>query len=560
VDVDTVIAGGRVLSQDPSIAGATAVAVSGSRIAAVGDDASILAMATAGTGRIDARGGTIMPGIHDAHLHPISGGRQLGAATLDYERLDRDGFLERIAGLLARTAGEEPDGWLRVSLWDATSMSALPERRDLDGLSTGRPILVVASDAHIALANSRALKLAGIDRETPAPPSGEIRRDPGGEPTGILLDAAINLVAGLAPAPTPEQDADALGAGYAEMARAGITSCLHAEADETELRALSLLAGRGPLPVRTHAAVRIDAEDFGDPAEMLAHAEGLKEAYERPGIAIDNIKMFFDGVIEHPTQTAALLEPYLVDRGAAGEPRWVPGESRGPTYWPREAALPAIAAADAAGWQVHVHAIGDRATRDALDCFEAARARNGAGDNRHTIAHLELVDPGDLPRFAELGVLANMQMQWAERDPYTVDALQDHLGPERHRNVYPAGGLLAAGATLCGGSDWPVDPLLPFRQIEKAVTRTADGAYGGYPGMLHAEQRIPLDASIAMHTRNSAFQLHQEGETGRLAPGMEADLLLADRDLGSVPAAEIASARSRLTMKAGAVVHRDPDL
>jgi predicted amidohydrolase YtcJ len=235
-------------------------------------------------------------------------------------------------------------------------------------------------------------------------------------------------------------------------------------------------------------------------------------------VTIRTVKMFFDGVIEHPTQTAA-LEPYRVNKGTERNPRWVPGKSRGPTYFRQRVADQAIAALDAAGWQVHVHAIGDRAVRSALDAFEAARKRGGNTDNRHTITHLELIDPSDFRRFGRLGVLASMQLHWAERDSYTVDALAPYIGRRRWRWVYPAGSLARAGATLCGGSDWPVDPLLPFRQIEIAVNRTADEVYEGYPKPLWRKEGLTLRASIAMHTRHSAFQLHQSQTTGRIREG-----------------------------------------
>ncbi len=289
---------------------------------------------------------------------------------------------------------------------------------------------------------------------------------------------------------------------------------------------------------------------------MLARAESLRTSYGRPGIAIDNLKMFFDGVIEYPTQTAALLKPYLVNKGTKEDPRWAPGDDRGPTYWKPAAANAAITAADAAGWQVHVHAIGDRAARSALDGFEASRSTNGATDRRHTITHLELVDPKDFPRFKELGVLASMQMQWAERDSYTVDRLRDYLGPKRYRNVYPSGSLQRAGATLCGGSDWPVDPLLPFRQIEMAVNRTADEVYAGYPEPLFGGQGISLKQSLEMHTRNGAFQLHQDNLSGRIVPGLAADLVVVGGDLMELPLKKVSKGKSLLTMVDGRVVHR----
>lgn len=553
---EIVIVGGRVLSLDPSVRSATAVAVARGRLIAVGSDAEVRAMVTPATEVIDARGATVMPGIHDAHAHPFAGGQLLTAPTLNYAILDLEQFVNRIGRLLARSSEREPDGWLDVSLWDATAMDELPTKSDLDRLPTRRPVLVTSLDGHIALANSRALELAGIEASTDDPPGGEIRRGHGREPTGILLDNAIGLVSRLIPSATTEENADAIAAGYEVMARSGVTTCLHAAADEKELAALAALADRGPLSLRPHVAIQIEAEEAQDPEAMLARVEALRSSHGRPGIAIDNLKMFFDGVIEYPTQTAALLRPYRINRGSRGDPDWVAGTDRGPTYWPPSAARAAITAADAAGWQVHAHAIGDRAARGALDGFEAALEANGRSDRRHTIAHLELVDPADFPRFAKLGVMANMQLQWAERDSYTVDRLRDYLGPKRYRHVYPSGSLRSAGALLCGGSDWPVDPLFPFRQIEMAVNRTADEVYAGGSKPLFAAQGISLRASVAMHARNSAFQLHQEGLSGRLVPDLAADLVVLDADLLELPLEKVSKVQPRLTMVGGRVVHR----
>jgi predicted amidohydrolase YtcJ len=289
---------------------------------------------------------------------------------------------------------------------------------------------------------------------------------------------------------------------------------------------------------------------------MLAMVDELRAAHLRSGVTIRTVKMFFDGVIEHPTQTAALLEPYLVNRGTKRNPRWVPGKSRGPTYFKQAVANRAVAALDGAGWQVHVHAIGDRAVRSALDAFEHARRRNGRNDHRHTIAHLELVDPDDFPRFERLGVLASMQLHWAERDSYTVDSLRPYVGKRRWRHVYPARSLARAGAMLCGGSDWPVDPLLPFRQIEIAVNRTSDEVSEGHRKPLWRQEGLTLRGSLAMHTRNSAFQLHQEQTTGRIEPGFAADLIVLDRDVLETPLRHVSKTSVELTMVGGRVVHR----
>jgi len=553
---DLIIRNGSVITVDASMPAARAVAIAGGQIVAVGADGDVLDWQGPETETIDAGGATVMPGIHDGHSHPFAGGQLLTAPSLNYAVLDIRRFLKRIGKMLAKSQDQEPDGWLSVSLWDASAMKKMPSRHDLDKLDTRRPIFVFAIDGHIALANSRALEIAGIDAKTKDPPGGEIVRDKRGRPTGILLDNAAYLVYSLIPPPTPEEDADALAAGYGVMARMGITSCLHASVDEIELKALAALADRGELPLRPHVALLVEAEEARDPAAMLERVAELRATYSRPGLEIDNLKLFFDGVIEYPTQTAALLEPYRVNKGTKRDPRWVMGKDRGPTYWPPKVARKAIAAADAAGWQVHVHAINDRAVRTALDSFEAAMAANGSTDNRHTITHLELVDPADFGRFAELGVLASMQMQWAERDSYTIDRLKGYLGKRRHRYVYPSGSLKKAGATLCGGSDWPVDPLLPMRQLEMAVNRTADEVYPGYPKALRKSEGISLPASIAMHTRNSAYQLHQEALSGRLRPGLAADIVVLDRDVLGVPLTKVSKATSRLTMVGGRITHR----
>lgn len=551
---DLVLRNGRV----HTLAGARqqAVAIADGRIAYVGSNAGADALAGAGTEVIDLGGRMVMPGIHDGHMHPLSGGLVLTAPTLNYRQLNLKEFVAAIRKLLARTSEEEPDGWLSVDLWDATAMDKLPTKEDLDKLETSRPIIVFALDGHIALANSRALAIGGVDASTPDPPGGEIRRGPNGEPTGILLDNAIGLVADKVPPLTTEQNARALAAAYAQMAKQGITSYLEASGGEEELAAMALLSDQGALTVRPSVAVYGDSELATDPAALLAHVEQMRATYGRPDVTIGTVKLFFDGVIEYPTQTAALLKPYRVNKGTKRDPKFVPGKSRGPTYFPPRVAKAAIAALDAAGWQVHVHAIGDRAVRSALDAFEHARDVNGPADNRHTITHLELVNPKDFARFAKLGVLASMQLHWAERDSYTVDRLKPYVGTKRWRNTYPAGSLHRAGATLCGGSDWPVDPLLPFRQIEMGVNRTADEVYVGDPEPLFAHEGLKLHESIVMHTRNSAFQLHQEGTSGRIVEGLAADLAVLDRDLLRVPLKRVSKTKVELTLLGGRVVHR----
>jgi predicted amidohydrolase YtcJ len=557
---DLVLRHGFVWTLDYRLPAATAVAVRGDEIVYVGSDGGVKQHIGSGTEVVDLHGRMVMPGIHDGHIHPLSGGRALTAASLNYAQLNLAEFLDAIAGFLADTVEDEPDTWLRVGQWDAIAMRNLPDRHDLDGLDTARPIIVHSLDGHIALVNSRGLELANVTASTPDPSDGQIERDQQGEPTGILYDGAIGLVSSVVPPPTLQQNARALAAAFALMNRLGITTYLDAAADPEDLGAVAALSDEGSLTIRPHVALYVAPETMQDRAAMLAHLQELRATYGRPDIAMNTVKLFFDGVIEYPTQTAAMLEPYRVNAGTEDDPHWVPGDSNGPTYFPPELANPGVAALDAAGWQVHIHAIGDRAVRSALDAIEFARSANGDLDHRHTLAHIEAIDDDDYARFAELGALPNMQMQWAERDSYTVKRLKPYIGRPRWERLYAAGSLEAAGARLCGGSDWPVDPLLPFRQIEMAVNRTADEIYRGDDEPLNPEQSISLRSSIAMHTLHSAYQLHQEDLTGQLRVGYRADLVVIDRNLFEVDLTDVSTTNVLMTLVDGAVVHRSRDL
>jgi predicted amidohydrolase YtcJ len=553
----TVFRGGPVLTWDGS--GATAVAVRDGVIVYVGNDAGAAGFISSTSEVVDLGGRLLMPGIHDAHMHPLSAGRGLAQCSLDYEPLTLDQMRDRITKCLKRSAAEEPDGWLRVRYWDYQAIQppgTVPTKHDLDVLDTARPIIVNSLDGHSALANSRALELAGITAATPDPPDGHIVRDANGEPTGLLQDEAIGLVASVIPPPTVTEDARALRAAIKRMNRVGITSFMDASSDEADLGAAANLRDAGHLTARAQMALYVSSTDLEDPPTLIANLQALRTRYVGGHLQAPTVKMFFDGVIEYPTQTAALLKPYRVNTGTEDHPRWEPGDSRGPTYFEPEIANPGVTALDAAGWQVHVHAIGDRAVRTALDAFEHAGAQNGATDGRHTIAHVELAHPDDLPRFGELGVLACMQLQWAELDSYTVDYLKPYIGAKRWRYLYPSGTIAGQGGTVTGGSDWPVDPLYPFRQIEMAVNRTGDEIYPSYPGPLHAEEKLRRRQSIRMHTQGSAYQLHQETQTGSIAEGMLADVIVVDRDIQEVPLKDVSTTEVLMTMVGGDVVHR----
>lgn len=545
----TVIRGGRVYTGVKGrIAQAIAIGADG-RILATGTNAAIKRYVGAGTEIIDAGGATVMAGIHDGHVHPPYAGLSSLNPSLGNAELTLAELQAALQSFLDATVDQEPDGWLVVSDWNpvAAPSDALPATKAyLDALATARPMALRGSDGHNLWCNSRALALAGIDASTPDPDGGEIVHDANGDPTGILKDAASGLVLDLVPPASEADQLEAIAGAFALMAANGITSCMDAYVEPWGLDVYAALAGMGALHQRVQPALLVPDDLLADPAGAVAWAAGLADAYEGiPNVRLGTVKVFMDGVMEYPAQTAALLEPYL---DADGQPT----DHYGSLYIDAATMGGLATAYDAAGWQVHAHAIGDAAVRTALDGYETARRTNGPSDNRHSIAHLQLVHPEDYGRFAKLKVIPDMQLQWAIRDVWTLDALEPFIGPERHERLYPAHSLLAAGARLAGGSDWPVDWLIPFNQIETAVDRI--GFYGSVYGdgqPLNADEGIPLGASLDMHTRGTAYQLHQEKLTGTLEPGKQADLVVLDRDITAIPVSEIYGTQVQLTMLGG---------
>lgn len=520
----TVILGGRVFSGRLGDAGHTAVAIGrDGTILEVGSNAVVRRLIGTGTEVVGAAGGTIMAGIHDGHTHPLGAALASLNPSLRNAETTIPELQTAVQAMLDATKEREPDGWLNVTDWNPVGLrpaGTVADRSILDALSTSRPIALQGSDFHNMLVNSRALAVAGIDKTTPNPSGGEIVRDGAGNPTGLLKDSAQQLVRSKIPGPT---DAEAQAA-YADMAAFllanGITSFLDAATDEDSLKTYRRLIAAGSLRQHVTPALLIESELAARPAKAAAYLADLRSRYGGvPHLHLTTAKVFLDGVMEYPAQTAAMLTPYLDEDGK-------PTDNYGDLYVSRKAFGKLVTELDRKEWQVHSHAIGDRAVRVALDGCAQARTANGDRGLRHTITHLELVHPSDYGRFAELGVIASMQLQWALRNAFTLGSLQPYIGPERFRRLYPAASLARAGAVLAGGSDWPVDPLRPFTQISTAVDRT--GPDGGRP--LGLDEALTRAQSLRMHTQGSAFQLHSR-QSGTLAPGKRADLIVLDRDL-----------------------------
>lgn len=521
------------------------------RILATGSDAALRRYVGRDTDTVDACGNTVMSGIHDGHVHPLGAGDRSLRPSLEGAETTRDELLAILTGFLADTGGAaaEPDRWLVVEDWNPVGLlptGSVPHHAVLDALATRRPVILVGGDGHNLWANRRALDVAGITAATPDPVGGRIVKGADGQPTGVLKDDAQDLVKRHVPEPSRAELVAACAEVLGLAAASGVTTMMDALAGRHELGLYRELAGSGRLPQRIVPAIRLDAAQAKDPAAALAYARGLRREFEGvPGLRFGMVKVFLDGVIEYPAQTAALLAPYL---DGAGKPT----ANRGELYTSAADYGRLTAAFNSAGWQMHAHGLGDRAVRTALDGYAYARRVTGLRDPRNAVAHLQLVDPADLRRFAQLGVAACMQLQWAAEDTWTMEALLPYIGPRRHRWMYPARSLEKAGARLSGGSDWPVDALQVWNQLRTAVDR--QGAHGSGP--LYRElEGLGRSSVLRMHTSGTAWQLRQEGLTGTVEQGRAADLVVLDRDVTRCPVADISGTRVRMTLVGGRVVH-----
>jgi predicted amidohydrolase YtcJ len=542
VSPDLVLLHGRIHTVDPNHRVVQAMAVRGRTIVAVGGDHEIGALVGPQTRIVDLGGRVVLPGLIDAHTHPAEGAQDVGKCDLH----DRMTTPEALKMEVAHCLAAEPPGrgqWFEVVNVNASQLTLT--RRQLDEMLADSPLLLEDTSGHTVFANSAALKAAHLGAHTRDPSGGRIERNADGEPSGTLRDAAIQIVLDAKPVPGIAFEASRLDQVLSAMRAVGITSVQDANVDEHDMELYKKLYDEHRLAMRVRGTFGLKNTDR--PAEaLIGEAIRFRKrwAIDPDYLRADAVKIFADGVIEYPARTAALLEPYLDEAGR-------PTHDRGPTYYSQPHLNQVVAAADAAGFTVHVHAIGDRAVRSALDAFAYARQYNGTRDNRGQIAHLELVGPEDFPRFKELGVIANFQLLWAERDSYIVEATLPYLGAERARYLYPARSLLDAGARIAGGSDWDVSSFDPFEAMEHAITRCE--SRGRAP--LLPEQSIPLQVVVDAYTINAAFALKQERTTGSLELGKRADFVVLDRDIFTLDPFDLHSTRVLLTYLDGRQVY-----
>ena len=543
---ELVITNARIHTQDAAHHIVGALAVRGTTILATGSDADMRALAGPGTRIVDVGGRVVLPGLIDAHTHPAQSAQDLDKCDLHDGELGAAGVKAAVAHCMqARRIGR--DEWLEVVQVNASNL--ILSRADLDTMRSGGPLVLESADGHSGWGNSAALAAAHIDRNSRDPRGGRIERDRQGEPTGTLRDAAEERLLAAIPETPIAVQAERLRRAFALMSAIGLTSVQDAAVGDPEMSLYKYLYDRHRLRMRVRGCFYLT--DLGAPAdEVVAAATAFRDKWllDPQWLRADAVKIFADGVIEYPTQTAALLSPYLDGAGHRTS-------NTGPSYFQQDALNRIVAAIDAAGMSVHVHAIGDRAVRQSLDAFAYARARGVGSHNRDQIAHLELVDPADFARFRALDVIANFQLQWATFDPaYIGTATLPYLGAERSRYLYPARALLEAGALIAGGSDWGVSTFNPFEAMEHAVTRSL--GRGARP--LLPEQSLPLPVMVDAYTRNAAYALRQEQTTGSLEPGKRADLIVLDRDIFAIDPFELHATRVLATYLDGHEVHRDP--
>jgi predicted amidohydrolase YtcJ len=543
---DLVFTGGPVYTPDagrrrvvPAGPGPQAVAVRGDRIVAVAGagDAGIADLTGPRTEVVDLRGRALLPGFQDAHVHPswagvtMIGCNLIGSATLD-------DALARISAYAARRDDKE---WVAGSGWRMEWFErGTPSRQLLDQVTGGRPAYLTNRDGHGAWVSSRALEIAGIDAVTPDPPDGRIERDADGSPQGTLHEGAATLVGRHLPALTLEDRVSGLLRAQEHLHARGITAWQDAIIGDylgsgDPLPVYLAAAGAGTLTARVQGALWWDR---GRGAEQLPEILARREQGQAGRFRANTVKIMQDGVAE--SFTAAMIEPYLDVCGCQTA-------NRGLSHVEAAALREYVTLVDAHGFQVHLHAIGDRAVRESLDAIEAARAANGPNDNRHHIAHLQVMHPDDIPRFAALGVTANVQALWAAHEPQMDTLTIPFIGPERAARQYLFGDLARSGARLAAGSDWAVSSANPLRAVAVAVTRTLPGT-GSEP--LLPGQSLSLGEALAAYTAGSAYVNHLD-ETGAVEVGKLADLVVLDRDPFGGPPEEIAGVGVELTYVGG---------
>jgi len=533
---DLLLTGAAVYTMDPVRAWAEAVAVREGRIVFAGTARDAQAWRGPRTRVVELPGRMILPGFHDAHVHPVSGGVEL--AQCDLNNLPTaEAVVDKVRQCAARLG---PDQWVVGGGWALPVFAGgLALKEVLDAVTGGRPAYLTAADGHSAWVNSRALAIGGVDASTKDPENGRIERNDKGEPVGTLRESAMGLVGRHVPRPAPALRLEGLRLALGRLNRAGVTAVQEASASRAYLETYRDAEKSKVLSARVTVAL---GTDDGRGPEQVDDLVRLRTEFASARVRPVAAKIFADGVIEG--RTAAMIEPYLDRPGFRGEPNLS-----------REKLTALVRRLAGAGFNVHVHAIGDRAIRETLDAMEAARPEAAGRDLRFQIAHAQLIRPEDVARFRRLGVIANFQPLWAYADSYMKDLTWPALRRELWAYLYPMRSLVRSGAVVAFGSDWSVSSLVPLEGIQVAVTRQSPDEEPSE--VMQPDEVIDLPAALAAYTIGAAYAMGLEKETGSIEVGKHADLVVLEKNLFEVPARRLGKTRVLMTLVDGEPVHQD---
>jgi predicted amidohydrolase YtcJ len=533
-----VIVGAPIVTMDPRSPRAEAVALRGGDIVFVGSRADVERRVGPDTERLELAGGMVLPGFQDAHAHPVMSGVEVNQCDLAPA-----GDREQLFALLADCAARQDGEWLLGTGWALPLFpGANPRAEWLEEIAPGRPALLVAADGHSAWASRRALEIAGIDATTADPPRGRIERDPvTGQVTGTLREAAVALVGEHVPPVSLEERLAGHQLAQRLFLEHGVVAANDANVYPEHLEAYRAADAVGELALRVVVSLHTDPARGPEQVDDLI---ALRDASPSDRLLVTSAKLFVDGVVE--ARTALMLDPYDDRPGDVGSPEWEPER------------LHAVARRLVdEGFDLHFHAIGDGAVRQALDAVEYAEAgRQDRRSPRHHVAHLQVIHPDDIPRFAALDVGANFQALWAHADTYIVDLTWPGLGPQRSQWMYPIGSVHRAGGRLVFGSDWSVSSLDPLEAIEVALTRLGPDGEGDEP--LLPDEAIDLQTALEAYTIGAAWANRLDDDSGSIEVGKRADLVLLSDDLFALPPERISDVRVLRTIIAGEDVYVAP--
>lgn len=535
---DEVIIHGKIYTVSSRQPWAEAVAIRDGKIIAVGSDKEIAAYRGPSTKVMDAKGHMVLPGFEDTHVHFLG-----GSALLDELSLNEAKTVAEFQKMIKDYAVAHPEKkWVQGMGWwyDIFGKAGLPDKKLVDEVVPDRPVFLRAYDGHTSLANSMALRIAGITRNTPNPPNGIIVHDPTtGEPTGVLKESAGELVEKLIPKPTRGQQLDLLAKAVHYASSLGLTRVISCGGDAEQVDLFDEIRKREQLTVRFYMAPFAPTPEVTP--EFIQTVEKLREKYHDDWIDVGAVKFWLDGVIE--AHTAAMLEPYANDPSNRGRLNFDPDKYK-----------QGVLELDRLGFQIFTHAIGDRAIRLALDAYEEANRANGHTDARDKIEHIEDPSAADIPRFGKLGVIASMQPLHATPNHDILDVWAVNVGPERAERAWPWHDILAGGAHLSFGSDWPVVTLDPWPGVQILLTReTPEGTpAGGW----HPNERLTLPQAIEGYTIGGAYAARRDKTEGSIEVGKLADLIIISQDLFKVAPNQIGKTKVLVTMVGGKVVYQ----